>query len=234
MNVVHHSAIAILLTITMPANSSAAIDVSSWLLSASVMNSANSQDVIVGFNQVMNPFQGTHTAMLGISYASGTYDFAWSAAGGSLNIAASDGAAGNPVHLAARTSGNIILTTTLPYRLDVDAVYNFHLLGGDRQALLSLLIGDSTAQQMIYNATYISAPITGNPAIGSFTIQRSFDLQEGHLYGLNYEMSVDSFSGSASVLATGDGYINFTFTRIPEPGSAALLALGLPWFLRRR
>lgn len=213
---------------------SADIVVSSNVLAVTVSNSANSQSNTRIINQVQNPLNATHTAMLGISYATGTYDFAWSADGGSFNILGSNGAAGNPLNLYSSTSGNITLTTTSAYRLDIDALYSFRLLGGDRQAMLSLSIGDGTAQQMIYIATYISAPITGDPAIGSFAIQESFQLETGHTYGFNYTMSIDSYSGSPSVLATGDGYMHFTLTPIPEPACAALLALGLPWFLRRR
>ncbi len=215
-------------------SASANVDVSSWVVYAYVYNGANGQDSIVGYNQVMNPFQASHTAMLGISYATGTYDFAWSADGGSFNVGSSNGAAGNPINLFSSSSGNIILTTTSAYLLDVDALYNFHLLGGDRQALLNVFVGDGTTGQFLFYGTWISAPITGDPAIGSFAVQLTFQLQEGHTYGLGYTMAIDSYSGSPSVLATGDGFINFTFTPIPEPASAALLALGLPWLLRRR
>ena len=210
------------------------IDVSSWVVYAYVYNGANGQDSIVGFNQVMNPFQATHTAMLGISYATGTYDFAWAVGGGSFRIDSSNGAAGNPVHLFSSSSGLVVMNTTSAYRLDVDALYAFHLLGGDREAMLSLLIGDGTTGQTLFNGTYISAPVTGDPAIGTFAIQRSFDLEPGHTYGVNYWMRVDSYSGSSSVLATGDGYVHFTLPPIPEPASAALLMLGLAWLRRRR
>ncbi|NUQ47074.1 MAG: hypothetical protein HUU22_13700 [Phycisphaerae bacterium] len=210
------------------------IVVTSWVLGVSVRDSATSQMQSRVINQVQNPLDATHTAMLGISYATGTYDFAWTAAGGGFNIASSNGAAGNPVHLFSSSSGLVVMTTTSAYRLDVDALYAFHLLGGDREAMLSLLIGDGTTGQTLFNGTWISAPVTGDPAIGTFTIQRSFDLEPGHTYGVNYWMRVDSYSGSPSVLATGDGYVNFTLTPIPEPASVALFAFALPALLRRR
>ncbi len=49
-----------------------------------------------------------------------------------------------------------------------------------------------------------------------------------------YNMRLDSFTGSPSVLSTGEGFVNFAVTTVPEPSSAAFLFISTCVLFRRR
>lgn len=199
-----------------------------------VMNLANGTDSIHVLWQMENPWSASHSASLGISFAAASYNFAWSAAGGSFHIAGSNGAAGNPVLLFSVAEGAITIDTMSPYLLNLEGLYHYQLASGDREARLNIRVRDLTLGQSLYSHTSSAVPITGDPATGTFHQMQELTLTPGHRFSLSYFMALDSYSGSPNVVSTGDGFVQFTLTAIPEPASAVLLALGLPWLRRRR
>ncbi len=203
-------------------------------LDVNVMNLASGAGSNHVLWQMENPWSASHSTSLGISFAAASYDFAWSAAGGSFHIAGSNAAAGNPVLLFSSASGGIVIEPTSPYLLNLEGLYNYQLASGDREARLNIRVRDVTLGLSLYSLTSSAVPITGDPASGTFHQMEELTLTPGHQFSLSYFMRLDSYSGSPNVVSTGSGFVQFTLAAIPEPASVALLALGLPWLLRRR
>lgn len=228
-----HATVVVMAVLAIPRFAQADFVVSSGIFRVGVVNSANSTNNVHTLSQIENPWSASHSASLGISFAAASYDFAWSPAGGSFLISGSNAAAGNPVNLFSACEGSIIIETTSPYLLNLEGLYNYQLASGDREARLNIRVRDVTLGQSLYSHTSTARPITGDPATGTFQQMQELTLTPGHRFSLSYFMALDSYSGNPNVVSTGDGFVQFTLTAIPEPASAALVALGLPRLRRR-
>jgi hypothetical protein len=157
------------------------------------------------------------------------YFMAWDGHVGAFHADTTQTAGGNP-NLSVSSSANIrIQPLTDDLTVEIDAVYDYSLAGGDRTAEMLVGVTNITANEVVWSQFDLAQTIAGDPPSGIFEAHHALTLPPsppGTIFSLRYSFILRSFSGSPSAISTGTGSATFTIT--PEPSSAiGLLTLAL-------
>src|SRR5690606_38740458 len=116
----------------------------------------------------------------------------------------------------------------------VDLELNYNQAAGDRDALISLLAFDITANEHVYLFSNRRHTLTGQ-YIGQMTYAPDPALlTPDHQYVVLYTLSLEVFSGSPDDLSHADGHFSMQIAPIPEPATLAILSVAGPLIVRRR
>jgi hypothetical protein len=207
-----------------------AFSVPQWSLGVSVSpNAGDGQSA--SFFTVANPFQNEHSVSIASPPASAfaSYDFAWNESTGIFHAETNQTAPGDPNLFATSTANIRIQPLTDDLTVQIDAVYDYSLAGGDRTAEMLVGVTNITANEVVWSQFDLAQTIAGDPPSGIFEAHHTLSLPPsppGTIFSLRYSFILRSFSGSPSAISTGTGSATFTIT--PEPSSAiGLLTLAL-------
>jgi len=212
------------------------VSIDSWDIGSVITGSGIGSDAD-GTGAVENPFHRVDHAELpspggATSTADAEYFASWDSEGFfSFLVNGQHTAAGNPQMLVTRSSGTIYITPSLNSILSIDILYDYSLGSGMREARVKGAVADS--EGLVYNAEVIRNTLS-SPSAGQITVDSPpIPLNAGTQYALVYLLRLMSFSGSASSLSQGEGFIRLELVPIPEPHTLALLALAGPLLLRK-
>lgn len=211
------------------------IAVSYWSLDTTVIRSTPQGVQTDGafFDQVQNPFVGSHFATIGLSTASSAYDFAWNDAGGSFRINVAHRAEDNSGSLIqSSSSGSIGFSTTRDLLLTVDAPYSYDMPAYGMDANMSIGVSDRPPTQHYFIGSAYQDTFLQSPLSGTLLVQGQSILPGGQTYNLSYLIRLNT-RGTSGLFANGSGYFHFTLQEVPEPSTLALL-LPAALTLRRR
>jgi hypothetical protein len=209
--------------------------VTEWRLSSIVDdNDLDTDEDRQFFLTVQNPFQASHTAIAGESFAATTYDFTWVGDDGSFDITTEQ----HSVQLQGRVSAgaNIDFTPMMDSVFSYSAQYDYQwdpsVIG---QAALSFRLVDLTLDELVFHEGRTGDNVGFDPPFGSLVIpEASANIVAGRQYKIIISALTDLFDetppGSPG-LSTGN--IHFTITPVPEPATASLLIAGLLLSRRR-
>ncbi len=193
---------------------------------------------IDGTNTVQNPFHKLDHAELTLpggatSTADTEYHAAWDAAGFFHFLAEGQHAAAGHNGLFSRSTGVVFFTPRVDSILSLNLLYNYALGNGDREAFVSLTVAQEASIALLL---YTERRLT---LLGQNTGQIAYEPDEIPLfanvpYAVQYRLEIESFSGSPSVLSTGNGSVQFTVTPIPEPATLSLILPALLLIRRTR
>jgi hypothetical protein len=209
-----------------------AFTISDWDIGVSVYSSGVGSDSAFSL-VVENPFQETHTAVVGNSFATATYDFAWAGRFGAFLIQSAHEAEGVESELVvAFSSGGFYITPAEDLLLNVDAAYSYEF-SSSASMVAKLTISVRYADQSvgIFGQTEQAVTFPGEPLAGTLAIQADVILPANEALVIGYRMKASNGSLTATTV-TGDGHVSFTIT--PEPTTASLLALAGVMLLQRR
>jgi hypothetical protein len=205
--------------------------VNTWLVDAAVYDSTAVGDPLEGvfFETVQNPFQASHTATLNNSYASATYNFAWTGDSANFDVATShhhEQFSGFTV-----TEGRINLVPAVDSNVSAWGTWQFVW---PSSALGSTVIFLNVVDLESYDEPISAVARGGNSDLGlpygTLNLQDSGTLLAGRTYEIYYFARVSFFNTAPSGEASGE--INFAITPVPEPAALALILPAL--FLARR
>ena len=226
--------IALLLTPRMAEGAEFQID--EWFLGTVVRDftSGASDGEVSGI--VQNGFMESHFASLppnGLTFAETSFGFSWTDRGfGDFLIQASH-AAENLDNLRTQSSGNIIFTTTVDLRMDIDASYTYDV--GDKMVRLNFNIIQQDPVEILFAASERGGAAVFEPPAGTLTIQQDDLLvPAGHTYAINYLIDIITFGDPPDTIGTGSGFIHFSIEPVPEPSTLFLVAVGSLGLSRRR
>jgi len=203
-----------------------------WSFASGVYDGATGEHDFQGFITVQNPFQASHSAVVGGSTATTTYDFAWAEQFGSLLIQASHETEGvESGDMESFSSGFIWITPSEDILLTIDAAYSYDLPDDPMTARLETFVTNADSPVSLFDELVGYDTGLGVPASGTLTINGDVILPAGETWVFGYSMEIDTFSGTGSAVGTSSGHISLTIT--PEPTTASLLALGAFMLLRR-
>ncbi len=207
-----------------------------WDLGAGVHDTLNDESDSLFSVTVMNPFQTVFEAQLGISAATGAFDYVWQpgAGTGSFRLDAGLQAQGNSQRFSASAGGAVWVQTGADLLLGIDASFSYFMPPGDREVELEFGVLALNPSSVIYANEQRALGIIGDPPAHTFTIDDTLLLNGGRTYFLRYAMRLVNHGGSPDLLSTGNGHINWTLQPVPEPASAWFAAVGLALALRKR
>ncbi len=203
-----------------------------WALSTGI------EDFASGFDWdhstvVQNPFVASHSAVVGDSTATSDFDFAWAEQFGQFLIESTQQAAGVETSmLFTVSSGGFYITLAEDLSLHIDGAFSYDLTADWMTARFGFSIFDPDDETFLFIQEERASTFPGEPSSGTLTIEGDAILPAGRTFLIGYNMSLDTFSGTAGHFATGAGHVNFTIT--PEPSTLALLMPLAVGFVRRR
>ncbi|MBI5763602.1 MAG: PEP-CTERM sorting domain-containing protein [Planctomycetes bacterium] len=119
--------------------------------------------------------------------------------------------------------------------MTVDASYNYNLTGPNLYT--DLVVGASIVEgelwPEVFSINRVADTFVSYPAAGTFSISHQATLLAGHQYLIGYSMRILAL-GNTGAVGTGDGYVHFTLTPVPEPSAILPLALATMLLRRRR
>ena len=214
----------------------ASFSLDQWQLASSVSPGGPPGNSIAVFLAVMNPFVNQHEAQQLSSTANAAYNYHWTDIDGTFTSDIHATAQG-PISSLPFRSGNsakIVITPLTDLRIDLFGTFDYALAPGDRNVYFQLTVEPTDFKYpAVFNQGAGASPIFGDPPSGTFNLGGSVILHPGLSYQLVYTANLISFTGSPSQLSNYDGEVTFQITRLPEPGAAALLALGAAALMRR-
>jgi hypothetical protein len=203
-----------------------------WTLSTGVIGTWPNIDSD-GTQIVSNPLQVTHSAQVGSSTATTTFNFAWNDTFGDFLLQTAHRAADvDPSHMTAISDGFIYVTAHSDLLFAVDSSYSYYLPVNPMVAVMRVTAAnndppyDQPFGQARHADTFLNAPVAG-----TFTINGQATLLAGRTYVIDYDLEVNAY-GTSGQIAQGDGYLHFTLAEVPSPAALAPLAFAA-LFLRR-
>ncbi len=206
--------------------------VSPWEVDC-VVSDSNSQSSVT-FIRDENPFHNSHTAFHGSSYASASYDFAWTGDSAHFDV--------YPSHylqqLEGRTSsdGRIIVSPAVDSIISLTGTWQFAwpntVIGATD---IGFAVGDTQTKEIIVNDGAHGGNFDLGPPHGTLNIQGSGLLLAGVEYLIYYTALVDHYDPTPpGTHGEASGAIHFEIMPVPEPAALALLASALLLAPRRR
>lgn len=210
----------------------AGLIVESWGLLVAVANETT-QDYDI-FESVQSPFVQSHSAALGSSSVSTSYDFAWSETGGTFLIQGNQQAEDNTtLHLRSLSDGQIDVFSSVDLLFTAEGSYTYDLPGGAMAVTYGLGLLDAQTGQPYFAQGGSDDSFLNGSASGTFVIDGQGILPAGRPAYIRYFMVLDTYD-STGLFATGSGYFHFTLQQVPEPSTLGLAILGTAFLLRRR
>lgn len=179
-----------------------------------------------------NPFQNSHTATLGNSSCSASYDFAWTGDEARFDIYPSH-------HLEqlrgdTSSSGRILIWPAVDSIVTFSGNWQYAWPGtalGTTNLYMSVIGPDGTLAENIAHGGNVGL----GPPFGTFELSNNARLEVGNAYLLNYIVRIQHFDPTPpGTFGHGEGSLNFTITPVPEPATLALLVLSISIFKPRR
>mgnify|MGYP001351145786 CR=1 FL=1 len=178
-----------------------------------------------------NPFENSHTATLGNSSSTASYDFSWTGNEASFGVSVD--------HHLEQLDGFTSSSGQIYIRPSVDSIIT--LEGAWQYAWPSAAIGTTSYSMTVTDDEGIIArffTFGGNfgldPPFGSFNDYDTGLLRAGVAYLLTYTARVHHFDPTPpGTYGHGEGSLNFTITPVPEPATLALLVLSISIFKPR-
>lgn len=221
--------------VLLPVQAWAEVVVHDWSLTTAVQDlSIPTQDTDFS-TTVQNPLQLAQLASL---YSGGTattvYDFSWAGDTASFNVTASQVVPdlGSALYRSF-SMGSMNFSVSDDVRAHFTGQYSYSLPVPGMETIFGLSITDYQPPHTILGDSGQDATITTPSASGTFALDRTWVLQAGHTYFLQYTIYI-SASGNSGALATGNGFLQLRLEPIPEPATIALIGLTAILRCRRR
>ena len=210
----------------------ASLVISEWNLATRAYDPGNSIFNSTLILTVDNPLQASHTASIGNSSSTASYDFSWTGNEASFGVSVN--------HHLEQLDGFTSSSGQIYIRPSVDSIIT--LEGAWQYAWPSAAIGTTSYSMTVTDDEGIIArffTFGGNfgldPPFGSFNDYDTGLLRAGVAYLLTYTARVHHFDPTPpGTYGHGEGSLNFTITPVPEPATLALLVLSISIFKPRR
>ncbi|RIK55687.1 MAG: hypothetical protein DCC63_18790, partial [Nitrospira sp.] len=122
------------------------------------------------------------------------------------------------------SAGNIFITPAVDLLLSATGRYDWDLTTDAMAVTYALLVDDPMTQEYFFAQGDSHTTFLDGPAAGTYLIDGQAVLPAGREIRISYFFILDAFEGNSGLLATGEGFIQWTLAPVPEPATLALLA----------